>query len=360
MPPATAWLTTDFSPGIYPLQPGGCGWYRSFLPMRAVSELGFETGMGIPDYNIEKGFGLAVNRTKTICGWEVVVLKLLMNRETPHQVEQSRKHQVVVVDVDDFYAGLTEDNQAFQVTDPARNPERNRDHYERVIEAADHVTVSTQFLFDWYSARRPNVHLIRNGIDLGRWSRRKDTAGEHPTIGWVGGLPWRSGDIEELRPWLRDFLDEHGLKFHHAGHVDRGAPFHVKAGIDPARVTTEGMAAIVDYPRLFGRFDIGLVPLRDIPFNHAKSTIKGMEYAASGIPFVAAATPEYVRLAEMGVGRVARTPEEWTAHLTELLDPRVRRKEAARNRALLSQAHTMLDRGREWADVLAGVTQAGG
>lgn len=357
----TAFLTTDFSPHLRPLQPGGCAWYRQFLPMRELHAAGWQTGMGIPDWQLGKGFGMLIDDTRAAYGWDVVVLKLLMSRETPHHVREARKAgQVVVVDVDDFYAGLTPDNQAHAVTDPDVNPDRNRDHYERVIDAADVVVTSTPFLHAWYSERHPRVHMVRNGIDLARWHRRKDQAGDRPTLGWVGGIPWRSGDLETLREWLPDFVADHGLRVHHSGHLpDRGEPFHVKTGLPASVMSTHPMRAILDYPDLFDGFQIGLVPLTDIPFNHAKSTIKGLEYAAAGIPFVAAATPEYVRLAGLGVGRVASSPDEWAKHLTDLLDPRVRRREASRNRAAVSQAHTMRERGREWADLLSDVTVTG-
>jgi hypothetical protein len=358
--PRVGFLTTDFSPNLRPLQPGGCAWYRCYLPMRGLGDLGWPVGMGLPDWTLEHGFGLAVDSTRTMYGWDAVVLKLLMNRETPHQVEQARKlGQLVIVDVDDFYAGLTPDNQAYHVTDPSFDPERNRDHYERVIAAADVVIASTPFLRDWYAQRHPDVRLVRNGIDMGRWLRRPDKAGWTPTIGWVGGIPWRSGDLETLRDWLPGFLTEHGLRAHHSGHLNRGEPFHAKTGIDPALVSIHPMRAILEYPSLFDGFQIGLVPLTDIPFNHAKSTIKGLEYSAAGIPFVAAATPEYVRLADLGVGRVASTPDEWVKHCTDLLDPKVRKREAARNRALVSSEHTVRERAREWADVLLDVTGTG-
>lgn len=354
--PAVAFLTTDFSPNTRPLQPGGCAWYRLYLPMTEVQRYGFTIGMGIPDWSLAHGFGLRHTEEQTIAGWDAVVLKLLMSRESPHHVEAARSiGQTVIVDVDDFYAGLTPDNQAHEVTDPSVNPQRNREHYERVIEAADVVITSTPFLHDWYSARHPDVRMIRNGIDIGRWTRVKDRAGERPTIGWVGGIPWRSGDLETCRDWLPDFVGRHGLRLHHSGHLERGEPFWDKVGVDQDLVSTAPMRPILDYPGLFQGFEVGIVPLTDIPFNHAKSTIKGLEYAAAGIPFVAAASPEYVRLAEAGVGRVARTPDEWVVHLTELLDPKVRRREAARQRALVSQHHSMHERGREWADMLTEV-----
>jgi hypothetical protein len=353
---SVGFLTRDFSPHTNPLQPGGCAWYRCYLPMRELQAHGWTVGMGIPDWHIGRGFGMRHTDTESIMGWDVVVLKLLMSRDTPHQVEQARKAgQVVVVDVDDFYEGLTPDNQAWKATHPDENPERNRDHYLRVIENADVITVSTAFLLDWYSQRHPDVRLVRNGIDVGRWSRVKDRAGWQPRLGWVGGIPWRSGDLETMSEWLPGLAAEHGLTFHHSGHLPDRETFADKVGLRADQVTTATMVPILEYPNLFSGFEVGLVPLTDIPFNHAKSTIKGLEYAAAGIPFVAHASPEYQRLADLGVGRIASTPEEWVKHLTDLLDPQVRRREAARQRAAVSDLHHMRHRGIEWHQTLTDV-----
>jgi hypothetical protein len=99
-------------------------------------------------------------------------------------------------------------------------------------------------------------------------------------------------------------------------------------------------------------FDIGIVPLNDIPFNHAKSSIKGLEYASSGIPFVAQGLPEYQRLADMGVGRVANTPDEWRTHMTELLAFKTRKRDAAMNLAMLKRYHSVQAEAHEWIKAL--------
>jgi hypothetical protein len=106
------------------------------------------------------------------------------------------------------------------------------------------------------------------------------------------------------------------------------------------------------YGDLFERIDIGMVPLADIPFNQAKSAIKGLEYTASGIPFVAAGLPEYQRLADMGVGRVANNPVEWQEQLGALLNSRIRANDEARNWDLMLQDHAIDARRMEWEQVI--------
>jgi hypothetical protein len=100
-------------------------------------------------------------------------------------------------------------------------------------------------------------------------------------------------------------------------------------------------------------FDIGIVPLNDIPFNEAKSNIKGLEYAAAGIPFVAGPTSEYKVLAADGVGRVASSDTEWVKNVTDLLDYSVRKRESALSRKKVLSDWSIQARAAEWQSVFA-------
>lgn len=106
------------------------------------------------------------------------------------------------------------------------------------------------------------------------------------------------------------------------------------------------------------KFDIGLVPLNDIPFNRAKSFIKGLEYTASGIPFVAQALPEYERLWEDGIGYLAITPQDWREKVERLLDYKTRKRAAAENYRIMSEKHTIKQREDEWRQVIVDAIES--
>jgi hypothetical protein len=307
----------------------------------------------MPSIDPDWGIGLA-HHDEVLTGWDVTVLKLVMHRTAPGIVlEMSRQGRRVVVDVDDFHHGLHGENVAAAMTDPYRNADVNRAWYEQVIRVADTVTVSTEFLANYYEPRCRDVRLIRNGVDAERYPVR-DVSGE-PVVGWVGATPWRSGDIETLAGWLPRMVRDTGLRVHHAGAISNDPyPFPLRAGLREGDVTTEGMRPLTRYPEMFGGFNIGIVPLNLIPFNEAKSTIKGLEYGASGIPFIAAPSAEYVRLAAKGVGRVAYTPDEWRGHVEELSDEATRVAEGERIRELVEAFHTYESRGDQWATALSG------
>jgi hypothetical protein len=354
----------DWAKGTEPLEPNGCAWYRCWLPALELEKFGWDVALAIPEYQPEHGFGAFLGNGETMYGWDIIVFKLIMLKSISQILHgDARPNQKIVVDIDDFYEGLSENNFAYKATDPSRSEEVNRDHYWAIIDAADYLITSTQFLYDFYTKEKgyTNVFLVRNAIDIDRWSIRKDHSRWLPTIGWVGAIPWRSNDLETMQPFLGEFINKNHLAFHHSGHIkeikNSNAPQLL--GIDAeVKFTNQPRMILSKYPELFRKFDIGIVPLNNIPFNHAKSGIKGLEYSAAGIPFVSSASPEYEMLEDQGIGRVARSPEEWEHHLTELLNPKIRKEDVERNFENIKQLHTMEIRGEEWDKVFTQILES--
>ncbi len=321
------------------------------LPSRQLAALGWDTGVGLPRVHPEKGFGVS-HDDGAFFDWDVNVFKLMMHESTSFMFKMMQQNgNKIVVDVDDFHFGIHEENIAANRTNPNFNPENNRMYFEMGIRQADTIVVSTQFLADFYSRRCRDVRIVRNSIDVERFDRIEQP--ENPVFGWVGATLWRSGDIEMLSKWLPDFSHEHGVRVHHSGHIPNDPRhFGVRAGLK--RVTTTIMTGIPDYPKLLKNFHVGLVPLARNAFNEAKSNLKGLEYASSGIPFIATPTEEYRLLNEAGVGRLASTPDEWRDHATALLDPELRISEAARNWDIVNREFNISTKGQQWASALLG------
>lgn len=347
-----AFLTLDWTKGTKPVEPNGCAYYRCYLPSLELEKQGWEVSMAMPEYHPDGGFGAFIDKDNIFYGWQIVVFKLIMLRSVADILKNKRPNQKIVVDVDDFYEGLSPTNLAWQNTDPEKYPESNREHYWAIIDEADAIITSTQFLYDFYKKEKgkKNVFLVRNGIDIDRWHKKQDYSRFMPTIGWVGALPWRSNDLETLQPFFGEFLEKNRLLFHHSGHIkEMNYDFTDLAGIPSSvKFTHQPRMVLSQYPKMFKKIDVGIVPLNDIPFNHAKSTIKGLEYTAAGIPFIASYSPEYEFFAKNGVGLVAHNEDEWLEHLTSMLDPKFRKEEIDRNYEIVRENHSMRARAKEW------------
>jgi hypothetical protein len=346
--PTIAYVTGDWSWGTEPLQPNGCAWYRCTLPMHELQKHGWITGIGFPGFGHEKGFGLILADGKIIHGWDIIVFKLLMQRTVLEAMDRAKElGQKIVVDVDDWFEGLEKSNRAYDVTSANNNPDNNREIYAQIIQKADAIITSTPFLFDYYSAKRSNVFLVRNGIDSDRWKRRRWGAQKQLRVGWVGATPWRSNDLEQLSPWFNEFIKKNNVLFHHSGHTSNAPLANELLGVPKTSTKILPLVPILQYPKLFEPIDVGIVPLNDVKFNHAKSFIKGLEYAAAGVPFVSSYSPEYEFLASSGVGRVAHNTDEWLEHMEELMFHKARVDEINKNYEGLQQ-FTMAQRGLDW------------
>jgi len=342
-------LTRDWTvPPPFNAIPGGCAYYRCYLPMVVCGHRG---QMGLPVFNSAHGFGIIEDGNVGAYGFNQVMLKLIMDRPTPHQITLAQKNarQRIIIDIDDYFDGLTPANKAYGLTDPESNKKFNRDYYKESIHHADIITVSTPFLRDHYQQFHDNVVMIRNGVNTQQFTPRIHRPGK-PVIGWAGSTAFRNNDLEQLREWLPEVLEKNDLFFYHVGAT--GKDICDIAGIPEQRLITSPLCDIKTYGKAL-QFDIGLVPLNNIPFNEAKSNIKGLEYAAAGIPFIASDMPEYRLLHETGVGTLASTPEQWTLAVERLLDHRERKKEAYRARMAVLKTWTIECRASEWHALFA-------
>jgi hypothetical protein len=284
----------------------------------------------------------------------VLVMQRYMNKDLPEAIRAARvSGQVIVNDVDDLMWNMPVSNAAWRATHPNTHPDANVQHYKKVLAASTMVTVSTPFLAEQVRVfcRDAEVVVIRNAIDLSRWVTH--THAEPPRLGWTGVLTHRSNDIEEIGLVLETMVGSgYARQFRHVGALEfEGAP-HIAdiTGLTAEQVAEYPMVPIEEWPNQLRHFDVGVVPLSDVKFNRAKSCIKGIEYAAAGIPFVASATPEYCALHdECGIGRLAPRGRVWLAHLRDLADPAVRAGEADRQRKAV-EAFDIVNRWTEWED----------
>lgn len=332
------------------MTPGGAGWYRCGLPAKVLAENGIATVYGPDVCELEDGsFGVVDWDRVVHQDCDVVVLQRWMEDHTAECILKARATgQVVINDVDDHYDGLATTNIAWWQSHPRINPKSNRNHYAKVLAASSGLTVSTPYLAERLARRNDNILVVPNAIDCDRWPQ-VDISGPM-RIGWVGATLFRSGDLETLRGILGNFCSANDVPFHHSGHAKRSPPASEQLSLpDDVPFTDCGMANIIEYPKLFQHFNVGIVPLSDTPFNYAKSGIKGLEYASSGIPFVASRTPAYDELGERGIGLIAKRPRDWTARLRRLLDPD-ERQSVAQTASVAVRAYDIASRWTDWRD----------
>jgi len=349
-------------------QPGGCTHMRCMIPAHGLRQIGHEVGVGEIGWKDGEGFvivppveklkfgktGIVTTYDEHFDKLDVVVLKLFMHKDSEKYITKAREYgQTVIIDTDDHFEQLPPDNMAFHTTDPKNSPDNNRNFLINNYSKVDGIIASTKFLEQKSLRHNNNVYRVPNSLIPETFYFRQDFSGWNPTIGWVGIMLWRVEDIKEVGAPLKTFLEKYDLKFHHSGIVlTREKWFAEEAGFNPDRMSGYVGARPEYYGNLFMPIDIGIVPLTNNPFNEAKSCLKGMEYALSGIPFVASDTQEYRDLAEMGCGRIAKKPRDWIRHLEELRDPEVRKQERIKNYEVVVKNLSLFMMKYKWSEAI--------
>jgi glycosyltransferase involved in cell wall biosynthesis len=257
-----------------------------------------------------------------------------------------RMNTAVVVDLDDDFSCLHPNHphaQEFRETNH---------HLVKACALADMVTVTSDALAERYGphgrvAVLPNC-MPERVLELPRSS-------DGSTLGWSGAPHMHLGDLEVVGTGVREALERSGWHFKLVG--DAQDARHKLGDIE---LQDTGWLDMEEWYLQLGSLDVGIVPLGDTAFNRAKSYLKGLEYAARGVPFVASDVAEYRKLAEEGLGSVvAARGRNWRSALLRLMDDDVLRAEvAAQGLQIVREHHTYEGEGWRWLEVWEQALQA--
>lgn len=353
----------------------GDGFYRLLFPARELRrQYGWEChpapfvtrqAAGRLDvlYGVWEDGRLKVPVTEWLVRSEFDVLVMQQREEPfwPRVIGELRAQgKRVLVDSDDAWFGLPRWNPGSRKTGEAVRA------MSAQLRACDGLSVATPALVGMYAPFQENVRVIRNRLDWRMWADvtpAYEQDWRRIRVGWMGDSRWRAGDLRVLQgvigPWLERNPD---VQF-----VAAGDPkvFDCLGVPETQRVSV----AATDFYRLdladiTATFDIGLVPLdlrEGRVLNDCKSHLKGMEYNAAGIPFVASPSESYRWFDDRG-GFVwlAKTPRQWHERLDELVaNEELRHMCGWGGREQVRDQHSLQGGGvDEWADWISSGTHS--
>jgi glycosyltransferase involved in cell wall biosynthesis len=192
---------------------------------------------------------------------------------------------------------------------------------EYTVQHARAVVVSTPFLADKYRAMNTNVHVLPNYLDFDRFFRPVPQRSDGMvTIGLLG-TSIQGPNFALVDNALRTICERFPgrIKLYFVG----WAP---PAGWEE-HPAVEFLPFIHEYQNYAARllemqWDIALVPLVNDDFNHSKSAIKWLEYAAAGIAPVFSDVSVYSNVVQDGVTGllVEENPDAWLQAITALVE----------------------------------------
>lgn len=368
---------------------GGCGHYRIIWPAETLYNAGAAVDLVTPSdsrsmFEVRPDLDATFAAGRTVLGRlaripdaDVIVLQRPLTAQLLHVIRQLKAAgKAIVVEVDDDFQTIHPDNIAWRTVHPTMSPERNYQHLAEACRLADMVTVTTPALAARYG-RHGRVRVIPNYVPAHYLHVLRD---DHDPLrlGWSGNVDTHPHDLQVTRGAVARVLRRHDLKFHLIGPgkvtardehgreledpddpgkpalvTDLRIPRNLGLSPDTQFAHTGGWLHLEKYPRALAELDIGIVPLDDTAFNQAKSWLKGLEYAATGVPFVASPTGPYRELADLGVGRLATRPRDWERELDRLIVDEDYRLEAASHGRRTASKLTVEAHAGRWAEAWA-------
>jgi len=331
---------------LHPVDEAGCGYYRMQEPCRAARLYGV-------DAEIHETFKIVsdgTEQTKVLpTEADVIVMQRPVKHRYINRVEEFQAMGVaVVIEIDDDLSALHPQHVSREFMEGRR--EGDADVHWRVTaklaSIADMVTVTSEALAERF-APHGRAAVIPNCVPAALLEEPRLSNGH--TVGWTGAINYHPGDLEITYGGVQGALEGTDWEFLKIG----GGPERCQRGLDlKHRPESTGPLPIEGYHRALGGLDIGIVPLADSRFNQAKSYLKGIEYAARGVPFVASPVAEYERLHEMGLGLLAKDrARSWKTAIRLLMQNGEQRAEMAeRGKEIVREHCTFEAQGWQWAE----------
>jgi hypothetical protein len=215
-----------------------------------------------------------------------------------------------------------------------------------LMRRAAACTCGNPFLLDHAKRLNPNSVLLPTVVDTDRYVPRPRPEGPL-TIGWIGS-PTTWSNARPLLPLLQRLVEDKGVRVRVVG-AGRAAEADACAGVEFVPWREESEIAEVQ------RFDIGIMPLADGPFERGKSGYKLVQYMACGVPVVASPVGVNRDIVTPEVGLLASGERDWADALTRLIDDvalrlelgQAGRERAVRDYSLGSQAPRLIALFRE-------------
>lgn len=275
----------------YPAPAEASAWYRCVIPSLVLN-----AGGKVHSY---------VTRTRIAreaLDYDVIVIQLDFS---PSSLKFAKALQSmgkkVIFEIDDAFDALEEWHPGYEHF----KQNGTQDQVKAMIANADMVTVTTPYLKERYAQYAKRIEIVPNCLPLHDWPKAEPNTGGTFRVLWAGS-PSHYGDLAEVGKVLSEFAT--------------GRPYVRLVFFGRRPVELDGMESIEfhewvefkDFPQKLAdlKADVAIAPLSDVPFNHAKSNLRLIQYGAAGYPIIASDVGQY-RETGKGLISLCGSPKEW-------------------------------------------------
>ena len=258
----------------HPSESDGTSFYRAFGPFNLFQKM-------FPDIQIISG-------NETNISWVQIlqVDMIFMQRPATNWqrdlIIMAKDYGVPVwVDWDDHYLDIPDTNNRKKFYTP-----HIVETIRWILKNADHVSVSTQHLFDEFSKENPkSISLIRNATDLDLFNTGAHKFYERDNLILWRGSDTHNADFDAYKKEILELMDETPeYTWGFFGYWPQWAIDHLPSH----RIKLWASDGCIEFIRkiIHLRPKLMYVPLEDIPFNHSKSNIAWQEGTLAGANMV--------------------------------------------------------------------------
>lgn len=291
------------------------GFYRVKSPLTALAAADIASILFLPEHQAQLfPTPFEINKMQADC---LLLHHCFSDLQLTHIKQFKQQLNIpIILSLDDLLSQIPEYNPVSK-----RIPKNMFNKLKTALKLADKVIVSTKYLANQYRDLTTDITVIPNFISEQVWPMHhsKPTSNPRLRIGWAGGGQHRA-DLAWLTPVVEATKN----------HVQ-----WVFFGDKPAQVPTKWIeyhppVTFTEYHQVMPSLDldIGIAPLLDNPFNHAKSNLKLLEYGALGLAVICSDITPYKSTPAI---RLNNNPNEWIACIKELCQVPDKVKEHGKN-----------------------------
>ena len=200
---------------------------------------------------------------------------------------------------------------------------------DTVMSCASLVLAGNDYLAERAKKNNKQVKIFPTVVDTEVYKKMDEGNSQYFNIGWIGS-PGTSKYLKLIEPALRQIYNKGGVKITliGAGEIElKGFNYEIAEWSEEKEVVE------------ISKFDVGIMPLPNNPWEKGKCGFKIIQYLACEVPVIASPVGVNKQIIEHGVnGFIANSTDEWYTYFNKLKNNSALRKTMGKNGRLLIES----------------------
>ena len=218
-----------------------------------------------------------------------------------------RGNTKIVADYDDAFFHRYDQNKSFFIRSLLKNK------IDSVMEYADMVLAGNNYLFERAKLSNENVKLFPTVVDINKFVNSNPIKDDVFTIGWIGS-PGTAKYLKIIEDALKEVSLDKNIRINLIGVNKINL-----SGVSINHIKWDENTEVEE----ISKFDVGIMPLPDNPWERGKCGFKLIQYLSCNLPVIGSPVGVNKEIIINGVnGFQANSKDEWIKYIRLLKDDR--------------------------------------